>query len=173
MNPDIVEIWSTKIAEVAAPEEVDFAPLITEAFIQGGNERESLFSKQQENVLGGFGGTEAIMLFPLILQGIANTAQLITQILSPVSPIKDIQSILNEMKDQHETTSFNQKRMEVLPEEFRTSLKNFLEIFTDEVSKSGLPKEKCEIAAYHTLLRLLEEPSGSICFVKEVSKSKK
>lgn len=173
MNPDIIETWAIKIAEVAAPDELDFAPLMTEAFISGGKERESLFSQKKECVLGGFGITEIMTVFPLILQSIANSSQLLTQILSPVSAIKDIQSILSEIKNKKETVSLNQSRTETLPEEFCAGLKTLLETFTDEICKSGLPKKESEVIAYRTLMRLLDDPSSSILFVNILSKPEK
>ncbi len=165
MDAELIELWSIKLAEVTAPDELDLAPLMTEAFIRGGKERESLFSQKKESVLGGFGVTEVIIVFPRILQGIASAAQLISQILSPVSPIKDLIEILNEMK--------NKQKTKVLPEELYAGLKTLLETFTDEISKSGLPREQCEIITYHTLLKLLENPSSSILFVKALSKPEK
>jgi hypothetical protein len=173
MNSDIIDIWSTKLAEVATPNELDLAPLMTEAFIRGGKERESLFTQRKDSVLGGFGVTEVAIVFPYILQGIANTAQLITMILSPVSAIKNLKEILTEMRDKQEMASLNSQKMEVLPEELYTGLRIVLQTFTDEISKSGLPREKCELITYHALLKLLEEPSSSTLFVNEISKHEK
>jgi hypothetical protein len=173
MNPDIIETCSIKIAEAAAPDELDFAPLMAEAFIKGGKERDSLFSQKKECVLGGFGITEIITVFPLILQSMANSAQLLTQILSPVSAIKDIQDILSEIINRKETAPSNQSSTEVLPEEFCAGLKTLLETFTDEICKSGLPRKECEVIAYRTLMRLLDDPSSSILFVKAISKPEK
>ena len=171
MNSDIIEVWSTKLAEVAAPDELDLAPLMTESFIRGGKERESLFSQQKESVLGGFGVTEVTIVFPFVLQSIATAAQFISQILSPASPVKDLMDTLNIIKNKQETTSLHQQKTELLPEELYTGLKTLLETFTDEILKSGLPREQCEMITYHTLMKLLEAPSSSILFVKTVAKT--
>ena len=40
---DIIAGWAARIAEEAAPDEIDLAPAIAQAFIQGGKEREQLF----------------------------------------------------------------------------------------------------------------------------------
>ena len=40
---DLISSWAARIAEEAAPDEIDLAPAMAQAFIQGGKEREQLF----------------------------------------------------------------------------------------------------------------------------------
>lgn len=173
MNSDISEIWSIKLAEVSAPDEIDLAPLMTESFIRSGKERESLFSQQKKSVLGGFGATEVTLVFPFVLQSIVNAAEIISKILSPVTPMKTLIEILNQLKNNQEKVSLSRQETEVFPEELYTGLKTLLEMFTDEISKSGLPKEKCEIITYHIFLKLFEDPSSFILFLKAISANEK
>lgn len=167
MDLDIIEIWSLKLAEAAALNDIDLAPSMTVAFIRGGKEKESLFS--QKNMLGSFGAVEVAVMFPLILQSIANNAELISKILSPISPMKDSIDLLDRIKNRKDV-ALSQQKNEVLPEELYVNLKRVIELFTDEMLKSGLSREQCDSIACNIFLKLLENPSSSIQFVKTISK---
>jgi hypothetical protein len=169
MDPKIIEM-SQKIAEVVAPNEIRLAPRMTEAFIKGGKDRESLFPHKKKNVLGGFGGPELIYLFPLILASIAKNCELISKILSPAAPVKNSLDILDRMK-KHKEVALPQQQNELLLEDPHVNLKVTFEIFTSEMMKSGLSTEESESIAYRTLLKLLENTSSSIYFVKAVSET--
>ena len=71
---DINDTWAMKIAEEVAPDEVDLAPFVVQAFINGGRERDDLFQEAQGGTLGAFGAGDVAALLPWILQGIAAAA---------------------------------------------------------------------------------------------------
>jgi hypothetical protein len=50
---DVIGAWATRIAEAVAPDEVDLAPDIAEAFVAGGRDRAELFQTAGA-VPGGF-----------------------------------------------------------------------------------------------------------------------
>jgi len=57
---DILTDLSIKIAEATVPDEIELAPLMTEAFVSGEKEKESLFVRQESAGLGAFGLNEGI-----------------------------------------------------------------------------------------------------------------
>jgi hypothetical protein len=199
MDLDLIEIWPTKISEVTVPNETDLAPLITEAFIKGGNEKEGLFIHNDDNIAGSFGVTAAsAFVFPIILQCIATTAELLKtilhnfelahavyaasfqtiptgcvtlgQILGPAVPIRSLIELSDRIKKANNKSSVTPEKTEFLTGELDVNLKKVLETFTNEMSESGISKIDSERIAYNTILKLLEDPSNSIKFVKAVSK---
>jgi hypothetical protein len=182
MDSNIIEIWSLRIAEVAAPNEIDSAPLMTKAFIEGGKNQRSLLSHKKENMLGGFGGIEGTYIFSTILitiyqlnkngtlSNILETYKSLGSILEPITPIKHMIDLYDREKNKQNRSFPTAEENEYLIKELDVNLIRILNMFVDEMSKSGIPKEQCEIIAYNTLLRLFEDPSSSIHFVKAVSK---
>jgi hypothetical protein len=172
MDSEVLIKWSIKLAENTAPDETDLAPFIAEAFIRGGKEKESLFPRKKGMELGAFGVSEVGIIFPFILQSIADNSNFVNRILSTKVPLKRIMDIINRWKNKKLSSSSTQN-VELLQDDLYLDVMKALEIFADEMSKSGLSKEQCERIAYRTLLRLLDDPSSSIQFVKAVSKIKK
>lgn len=169
MDSDLIEIWSLRIAEVATPDDVDSAPLMTKAFIKGGKDKESLFPRKKRHILGGFGSTGCTTLYPSILESIASSASLIYSILSPLTPAKSLIDILGLIKAKN-MTPLQQREVESVPEYVTIvkTVRTFEEIITK--SDSGISKEQCESLAYRTLITMLEDPSSSIRFVEAISK---
>lgn len=165
---DILIDLSIKIAEAAVPDEVDLAPLMTEAFIQGGNEKESLFAKQESAELGAFGLVEGIVLFPWILKGIAIVSPFILQILSMdngyISTISNSLNICDKLKIKEKATQF--------PEKHSKTLNSIFDKFASELMASGLPEEQCDRIIANVLVTLLKDPSVSIVFVEKIAASK-
>lgn len=72
---------------------------MTEAFISGGKETDSLFSRKQENILGGFAVTYAgLLVLPFFLNNIANHCDFISKILSPAASVKHLIATTDRMK---------------------------------------------------------------------------
>ena len=171
---DIMTDLSIKIAEAAVPDEIDLAPLMTEAFIQGGKERESLFIKQESAGLGAFGLTDGILLFPWILRGIAVTAPLMPQFLS----IDDhyLGEVYHFLGISHFLGLFGKletkEKANQLPEKYEKPLTSLFETFVSELEASGLPEEQCERVIANILITLRKNPSVSLEFVERVAASK-
>jgi hypothetical protein len=84
---DIIAGWAARIAEEAAPDEIDLAPAMAQAFIQGGKEREQLFLSSAGGVPGAFGPGEGMALFPWLLQAIANAGPVLLLFLASTAPL--------------------------------------------------------------------------------------
>src|SRR5215208_510146 len=67
---DTLDLWASRIADEVAPDEVDLAPAMVQAFVRGGRDRRDLFRQPKESVPGAFGPELVIVLIPLILKTI-------------------------------------------------------------------------------------------------------
>ena len=158
----------SKIAEATVPDEIDLAPLIADAFVRGGNEKKSLFAKQESAELGAFGLVDGILLFPWILKGIAIASPFIFQILSiDDSYLADVNNFLGIYDKLKIKEKANQ-----LPEKYSTSLTRLFDTFSSELKASGLPEEQCDKVVSKVLITLLKDPSVSLVFVEKVAGSK-
>jgi hypothetical protein len=72
---DIVAAWSTRIAERAAPDEVDLAPAMAAAFVRGGRDRRDLLRPSATGDPGGFVAAFPLPDFPSILQALEAAAR--------------------------------------------------------------------------------------------------
>lgn len=165
---DVLTDLSIKIAEATVPDEIDLAPLMTDAFIQGGKEREALFGKQESAQLGAFGLLEGALIFPWILNGIAIASPFILKIL-PIDG--NSLSIINNFLGICEKLDIKERKSE-LPEEYSTPLKKIFETFSSELKTSGLPEKQCEEITSKVVITLLKDPSLSVVFVEKVAGSK-
>lgn len=94
---DNISTWSLKIAEEVAPNEIDLAPFMAQAFLEGGKEREQMFQPPIEGgTLGGFGAGEAVVIFPYVLKGLAEAAPILSVMLAATPYIKDFISIVKD-----------------------------------------------------------------------------
>lgn len=166
---DIMTEISIKIAEAAVPEEVDLAPIITHAFVQGGEEKKNLFMKRGDTELGAFGPVEGIILFPLILQGIENAAPFLLELLK-MEKLDKYLSIANSFLNICEKLK-RKETTKQLPENLSAPLNKILDTFSSELKASGLPEEQCERVVSNVVLTLLKDPSGSFVFVEKVAES--
>jgi hypothetical protein len=71
--------WAIRLAESAAPDESALAPVIADAWLAGGVQREQLFHKQR-GPAGGFGG-EVVALLPLLFHALSQAAPALVALL--------------------------------------------------------------------------------------------
>ncbi len=165
---DILNDLSIKIAEATVPDETYLAPLMTDAFVRGGEEKEALFDKHESAELGAFGLLEGTLIFPWILKRIAIASPFILKILKvdsdDLSVINNFLSICEKLKIKEKTSK--------IPEKYFLPLSNIFEIFTSELKASGLPDEQCDKVISNVVITLLKDPSVSILFVEKITGSK-
>ena len=163
---NINETWATKIAEEVAPEEVDIAPLMVQAFINGGHERDDLFRKTNGGTLGAFGVGDVFALTPWILQSIAGAATVIYSLLSSgildkfLSAIQDLISIHDKL--------LRKKQSESLPDNPFAPLKHVISAISKELEAANIPEDHRDLITYRVLRVLLDDPQGAAVFVKNL-----
>lgn len=165
----IVEEISLKIAEEAAPDEIDLAPIMAEAFIQGGKEKEELFQQEEKSVTGGFGIGECLAIFPWILNGLVKSSPFIYNLLT--SDVADIASLINDFIDIRDKLG-RQKKTESLKDNPYKPLKSVINTISTELESSGLPQDQCDLITYRVLRSLLDNPDESTVFIKALERGK-
>jgi len=165
---DVLTDLSIKLAEATVPDEIDLAPIMTDAFIQGGKDKEALFGKQESSQLGAFGLLEGAFIFPWILKGIAIASPSILKVLQIDG---DSLSVINNLLGICEKVGIKEKKGK-LPEEYALPLKKIFETFSSELETSGLPEKQCEEITSKVVITLLKDPSTSVLFVEKVAGSK-
>lgn len=165
---------SIQIAEATVPDEIDLAPLITEAFLQGGKEKKSLFAKQKRAEFGAFGPIDSLLLFPHILNGIATSADFILQFLS-IDETK-IATVYYLLGINHYLGIYDKvvtkEEVNELPEKHTKFLKDLFETFSSEIKATGLSKDQCDKIIANVLVTLRKNPSISSEFVEKIASSK-
>jgi hypothetical protein len=159
MDTEMINTWAVKIAEAAVPDEVDLAPIVMQAFLQKGRERQELFRQAQGDVVGGFGAGELQAIFPWILQGIAAAAPILyTAITSGavekfLSAIKDLLMIGNEIRD-------FKKRAETLPDDPYILLKKMITTLLEALAEAKISQEQRDLVVGHVIQEVLRDKTS-------------
>ena len=165
----MVNEWAEKIAAEATPDEIDLAPTMAEAFISGGKDREELFQQPEEGVLGAFGPSEGMAVFPWILHAIGVAAPLLYEILSAdmvnkiISMVKDILAIRNMLKRKQE--------VDTLPDDPYAPLKKVVAVISGQLRKAGISQDQSDLITGRVLMALLKEPSEATLFIEKIAKT--
>lgn len=162
-NSEVIDEIALKIAEEAVPDEVDLAPIMAQAFIQGGKEREELFKREERSQTGGFGTGEFITIFPLILNGLVESAPFLYKLLT--TDVADLVSVINDVLDLRERFS-HENKINLLQDNPYQPIKTVINRISTELKSSGLPQDKCDLITYRVLRALLDNPAQSTVFIK-------
>lgn len=168
-NSEIMTDMSLKLAEDAVPDEVDLAPIMVQAFVEGGKEREELFKQEQGSVVGGFSPGGLIALFPWILRALAQHGPSIYKLLT--TDVSDLISLLDSILDLGDRIRASQK-IKSLPDNPYQPLKIVMQTISSELQVSGLPEDQCDLITYRVIRALLESPEDSTVFIKTLERSK-
>lgn len=164
---DIVSSWAMKLAEEVASDEVDLAPAITDAFIKGGKDRKELFETAKGGTLGAFGPGEMLIIFPLVLQGVARAAPALMSLFSSGSLNQLLEAVKNalDLKER-----FQHKPTDPLPPALeQASLRQSLTTISNTLSASGLSQDQADLLTFRVLRAFLEQPQSAMPFIQKVA----
>jgi hypothetical protein len=185
---DTLSTWATKLAEEATPDEVDLAPIMAQAYISGGKEREELF-RQSGGVQGAFGPETVVILFPYILDAIQAAGPYLLNFLGSISswfagtqPVIGVTSeLLGAINTLLSIAHFSKReeKKQSLPHE-NQELARFKERYDDfqkvsallreELLRKGIDEDQADLISYRILKAMLEDPSRATRFTEEVAK---
>ncbi len=168
-NSEFIDEMALKIAEVAVPDEIDLAPIMVQAFIQGRKEREELFKREEGSLVGGFGTGEIIAIFPFILNGLVKSSPLIYELMT--TDVADITSLISNVLDIREKVA-RKNTIQSLQDNPYQPLKTVINTISTELKLSGLPQEQCDLITYRVLQALLDNPQESTVFIQAVERVK-
>jgi len=169
---DIVTTWSLRIAERAAPDEVEVAPDMARAFVAGGKAKRDLL-RQSDSVQGGFGG-DIVLVFPQILSAMDAAGPHLTHFLSTVVDHSDvIASFAGTLSSLVNVSSYleRRKKAQSLPDDPYAPLRQVSTILTEELDWAGMQQEEADRIAYKVLMEMIEEPSEAAQFIRKVTQA--
>ena len=160
--------WSVRIAEAVASDEVDLAPMMTEAYVAGGDARKAMFRRSKGGPPGGFGAGQATAIFPWIVRGLAVAAPAVSAMLAATPYLKDFFSIVKDALDIHRTI---QEDEAVLKDDRYETLQRAMLAVRSELETAPIPQEQRDLVVYRVMCVLLEEPSGASQFIETVGRA--
>jgi hypothetical protein len=171
---DTLDLWALRIAEEVAPDEVDLAPAMVQAFVRGGRDRRDLFRQPRESVPGAFGPELVIVLFPLILETIEKVGPALMGFFTTTKDAwagaNSFIGAINVLLTIGSRTG-RKKTAETLPDNPYGPMKDVITIMSQELESSGVPPEQADAIILRVLRRMLEDPSGAAEFVEKVGKA--
>lgn len=167
--------WAERLALEVAPDEVDVAAAMAEAFAEGGRARGELFARAQP-LPGGFGVGDVVAVIPWVLKAITLGAPLLLSLLASTKLITDFLECVKGMISLLEAKHRGEQPKEASPpgalSEPSVPLRRVLETLEQQLRGAGLSEERVEHLSLGTLKVLLEDPPGASDFVREVSRER-
>ena len=161
-----IHALAVRIAEKVAPEEVDLAPAIIDAALEGGKQWQDLLKPVKEPELGGiFGGLEAGDLAAIV-----EMLRLLGDILKKVCSLgSDTLSILVSLLAIR-TWRESKEKLQAIPTEDGDKLQETLESMTQYLTNLGIETDRAEELSRLTMQALVEDIEGSKQLLMEFEK---
>ncbi len=163
---DHLSNWAANLATAADPSEVDLAPDILAAYLEGGESRAELFRQTDTSIAGGFGPGSAIAILPLVFRGIAAAAKWVLTLISAdetgnaVSVVKDLLDIGKDVTPQ--------ETLEKLPATTPyIALKRVIDTVGTELRTAGIEANEADLITFRVINALLEDPQGTATFIDQ------
>ena len=161
---DILHEWSLKLAQCAAPDEVDLAASIARAFAAGGAQRDELF-RRSGALPGGFGAAETVAMLPTVFRALSNSAPAVLAVLASGAAVlggyaqaaKTVVEVRDAMKDKAKGDQPGENPY--LP------FKKAAQTLSREMQAAGVAADQSELITYRVLMALCEDPEGAGKFV--------
>jgi len=175
---DVVQRWSVRIAQRAAPEEVDFAAEVGVAYAAGGQARKDLLPRPSVQP-GAFGPGAYAADLPLILRGLADAASMLVAFLrSPyLSNALAATSLLVAFRSEHRhgqateagrpaaRTAGGPESPQAPPANERQALELAFVSLRDRLASAGFDQARATQLAYELLDELLTDTAEAAQFV--------
>ncbi len=160
----VVDQWALRLAEAAVPDEIDLAPDLARAYIQGGKTRQALYKTADGGVAGAFGAGEALLVLPWVFKGITAAGRWLLSLLTS----DDLNNAISVVKDAIALRKAIQSKAQpiALPgAQSYPDLKQTIDILSRELREAGLPGDQADVITLRVVYALLEEPQSSVEFV--------
>ncbi len=165
LSPSLQQ-WSIYLAENVIPDESDFAPLLVNAYIAGGKQREALF-KTDDAPEGSFVPGGMVFILPHVLAGILAAAPYILNLVGSAASINNILTTVCNILSLHDRAK--QTLVGPKPQQGNDpgqepihSIRRIVSIIDEQLKNTSLPDEERDCIAYRIIRALLEQPDGTI-----------
>ncbi len=160
----VVDQWALRLAEAAVPDEIDLAPDLAHAYIQGGKTRQALYETADGSVAGAFGVGEALLVLPWVFKGITAAGKWLLSLLTS----DDLNNAISVVKDAITLRKATQPKAQpiALPgAQSYPALRQTIDILSRELREAGLPDDQADVITLRVVYALLEEPQSGVEFV--------
>lgn len=163
LSPSLQQ-WSIYLAEIVTPAESDFAPLLVNAYIAGGKQREDLF-KTDNAPEGSFMPVGMVFVLPHVLTGILAAAPFLLKLLSSTELLNNaLTTVCNilTLHDRAKQTVIGSGHQRGQVQEPVYSIGKVVSIIDEQLKNIPLPDEERDCIAYRIIRALLEQPDGTV-----------
>ncbi|MEV5750655.1 hypothetical protein AB0L00_22775 [Actinoallomurus sp. NPDC052308] len=159
---DTVAEWAERIARRVAPDEIDFAADVGEAYAAGDGARRALFDRPGTEP-GGFGPGSAAGELPVVLAALADTGRFIVHALSTqdVGNLVAVASLLVSLRGARRPPAD-------APDDARTALTRAYVELRDRLRAVGLPPDRAEHLAREILEEMVTDAVGAEDFLRRL-----
>lgn len=176
----LIEEWAIRLAREVAPDEVDLAPMIAEAYAAGGEAREALFQTDKGDALGGFGAGQIALIVPVVFHALASAALTILRLFSSRSTEDILRSAKDSIDDQKKVADAarSARAKAAAPAaaqpqgEAYVSLQRVAEVIAGELRARGMPGDQCDAIGFRVLRALMREPTSGARLVQALASTK-
>jgi hypothetical protein len=169
---NLVEQWAICLAREVAPDEIDLAPDLVNAYLAGGKERQHLFAKAKEASGSSFGAVDMFTLLPAAMQIITVVWAQAQPILGNSDWARDGITLVKDVLTIGDLAG-KRKKVEELPAyPPYPAIKELISTIEKQVQTVPLKKDQRDLLTYRLLKAILENSVGTETFVTEAKKKK-
>ena len=169
-QPDLLTLWSTRLAQRVAPEEIDIAADLAVAYAAGGAERRTLFLQPRTDP-GSF-GTGLGLFLPHLWQALDTAYTVLRAVLGDPS-VANIVAIAGLVLSYRQSRKGNRQASTVRP---TGSAADSIDVAIDQVrsglERAGLSPEEAEQKAIDTIEELLRDPASAASFLDQLRRNR-
>lgn len=172
------EDWAVRIAEAAAPEEAELAPLWVEAFVSGGRDRSELFSRTNSQASAFLPG-DLMPVLPAVFKSLAFAAPALLAMLTSDLSGKFLEAVKNAFalgeifgKGRGWFAASPRPDAVQAPEAVCTMLNDTLTKLDKELRPLGLDQARRDRINLIVLRLLLENPPDAARFVEKLAEKR-
>ncbi|WNG59950.1 hypothetical protein F0U59_38445 [Archangium gephyra] len=166
--------WAERLAMEVAPDELDLASTMAEAYTEGGAARRDLFTRAGPHH-GGFGAGEVLVVMPWLLKAISQAGPLLLTLLASSKLITDFLECVKGVLSVLDWGARDEQPKEPSPPGAVPAsvpyvpLRRVVDTMEQQLRVAGLSEKQVQRITFGTLKVLLEEPKGGAGFVREVA----
>jgi hypothetical protein len=183
----LVHDWAVRLADGVSPNEAILAPIVLEAFLAGGEERQALFARSG-STLGGFGAGDFAAVMPSLFQALMVAGPMLVTALSStaaenvISGLDNVTKLLELRKhdklnpvkgpkgraERHDRQDQGGEPPRAAVEALPPQVLQVVEMMRAELKKSGIKSETCDAVSYRALKVLFTDPQGASQFLRAI-----
>jgi hypothetical protein len=165
--------WATRLAGLVAPDEVELAPIVVAAYLEGGPARRDLFASAG-SAHGAFVPGDVVAILPVVLKGIGLAAPFLLGLLTSEAAGRCLETAKKAAEAVAAGKSITDlfSRPASAPAGDLAMLRTVVVTMEQELRATGLSSEQCSLITIQVVKALLEQPADAGAFVKRLEEKR-